>query len=401
MTLADIDKALAQWESRLSSAAHNLFDLQADPTYQCLTGSGGAPLTELSGITKSRVAPALENVGTLFQCFDLLRSTIDRAVQLRRNFPALFGADERAREIEQLLLGKSIRVRPDQIPIAKRSLLTGADDQGCISPDELLKSMVKAFETARDGVIAVDKAWRELSVAIGNASRQIAALRLEKLEDAEVRELDGAEHALSLRRAQVQSDPLGTSLDVDTVIRPTLDRLTAAVEERAQLSRQTESALAAAQANLRELRQLQSEASAAWTVAQEKISCAGALPPPLPQSKLESLSEWLARLQQKYDAGLTRPVAVGLQNWNTVARDCVSDVKKVRDANSAPLELRNELRGRMNALKAKAQAYGVEEDADLRALAAEAEAMLYNRPTPIDRACDVVSRYQALLQRRS
>ena len=45
----------------------------------------------------------------------------------------------------------------------------------------------------------------------------------------------------------------------------------------------------------------------------------------------------------------------------------------------------------MNALKAKAQAYGVEEDADLRALAAEAEAMLYNRPTPIDRACDVVT----------
>ena len=31
MTLADIDNALAQWESRLTSAAHNLFDLQNDP----------------------------------------------------------------------------------------------------------------------------------------------------------------------------------------------------------------------------------------------------------------------------------------------------------------------------------------------------------------------------------
>ena len=269
MTLADIDKALAQWESRLSSAAHNLFDLQADPTYQCLTGSGGAPLTQLSGVTKARVGPALENVGTLFQCFDLLRCTIDRAVQLRRDFPALFGGDQKGREIEQLLLGKSIRVRPDQIPIAKRSLLTGADDQGCISPDELLKSMVKAFETARDGVMAVDKAWRELSVTIGNASRQIAALRAEQLEAAEARELDGVEHALSLRRAQVQSDPLGTSLDVDTVIRPVLARLTAAVQERAQLRRQTESALTAAHNNLRELRKLQGEASAAWTLARE------------------------------------------------------------------------------------------------------------------------------------
>ena len=98
---------------------------------------------------------------------------------------------------------------------------------------------------------------------------------------------------------------------------------------------------------------------------------------------------------------MVRPVSVGLQNWNSAARDCVSDVKKIRDASSAPLELRNELRGRMNALKAKAQAYGVEEDDNLRVLANEAEAILYTRPTPIDRARDVVSRYQTLLQERT
>ena len=80
MTLADIDKALTQWESRLSSAAHNLFDLQSDPTYQCLTGTAGAPRTALSGVTANRVSPALDNIGTLFQCFDLLRCTINRAV---------------------------------------------------------------------------------------------------------------------------------------------------------------------------------------------------------------------------------------------------------------------------------------------------------------------------------
>ena len=156
MTLADIDKALAQWESRLASAAHNLFDLQADPTYQCLTGTGGAPLTKLSGVTQAKVAPALENIGTLFQCFDLLRCTVDRAVQVRRDMPSLFGADQKAREIEQLLTGRSIRIPADQIPMAKRSLLTGADDQGCISPGELLTSMEKCvFVTARDGVMAV------------------------------------------------------------------------------------------------------------------------------------------------------------------------------------------------------------------------------------------------------
>ena len=403
MTLADIDKALAQWESRLSSAAHNLFDLQADPTYQCLTGAGGAPLTKLSGVTRTRVGPALENIGTLFQCFDLLRCTVDRAVQLRRGLPAMFGGDQKEREIEQVLLGKSIRVPTDQIPIAKRSLLTGADDQGCISPDELLKSMVRAFETARDGVMAVDKTWRELSVTLGAASRQIAALRSgpDQLEEGEIRELDGVEHALSLRRAQVQSDPLGTSLDVDAVLRPVLDRVTAAVEERAQLRMQTEKALSAAHANFQELRNLHRNASAAWAEAQEKVSGAGELPPPPPEARLESLGEWLDRLQQKYDAGMVRPVSVGLQNWNSAARDCVSDEQKILEANSAPLALRNELRGRINALKAKAQAYRVEEDANLRELASDAETLLYTRPTPIDRASDAVSRYQALLHERT
>jgi hypothetical protein len=400
MTLADIDKALAQWESRLSSAAHNLFDLQADPTYQCLTGTGGAPLTKLSGVTQAKVAPALENIGTLFQCFDLLRCTVDRAVQVRRDMPSLFGADQKAREIEQLLTGRSIRIPADQIPMAKRSLLTGADDQGCISPGELLTSMEKAFVTARDGVMAVDHAWRELGVTLGDASRKIAALRSgpEKLEEAEIRELEGIEQSLSLRRAQVQCDPLGTSLDIDTVIRPAVDRLTAALEQRVTLRGQTEMALIAAQGNLRELRRLYSDASAAWVEACEKISGSGELPAPPPETQINSLGEWLARLQEKYDDGMVRPVSIGLQNWNSAARTCVCDVKKVCEANRAPLELRKELRGRINALKAKAQAYRVEEDADLRALASEAEALLYTRPTPMDRACAAVTQYQARLQ---
>src|ERR1700733_5632817 len=129
MTLADIDNALAQWETRLSSAANNLFDLQNDPTYQCLTGTAGPPKTQLSGVTAARISPALENVGTLFQCFDLLRCTIDRAVQLRKDLPTLFGADQKVQEITQLLYGRSVRVPTDHIPMAQRTLLSGADNQ--------------------------------------------------------------------------------------------------------------------------------------------------------------------------------------------------------------------------------------------------------------------------------
>jgi hypothetical protein len=403
MTLADIDKALAQWESRLSSAAHNLFDLQSDATYQCLTGTSGAPKTPLAGITAAKICPAIDNIGTLFQCFDLLRCTIDRAVNLRRDLPSMFGVDQKANEIGQLLFGRSVRIPTDQIPMAHRSLLSGADDQGRISPDELLKSMVKAFETARDAVMTVDTAWRELGAKVGDATRQLAAIRSgpEKLEDSEIQELDGVEHALGLRRAQVQSDPLGTSLDLESVILPALSRVKSAVDQRAELRRQTEDGLSAAGARLQGLRNLHREASDAWTEAQQKITGAGELPPPMPEAKIDALKEWLDRLQEKYDGGMLRPVSIGLQNWNSAAKDCVSDVQKVHLANSAPLELRKELRGRLNALKAKAQAYRVEEDGGLRALATEAEGLLYTRPTPIDRADDLVTRYQSLLNERT
>jgi hypothetical protein len=403
MTLADIDKALAHWESRLSSAAHNLFDLQADPTYQCLTGTGGAPRTQLTGVSQARVGPALENIPTLFSCFDLLRCTIDRAVQIRRDLPSMFGGEQKEREIQQLLNGKSVRVPTDQIPFARRSLLTGADDQGCISPDELLNSMVKAFETARDGVASIDKAWRDLGVNLGDATRRVAALRAgpEKLDDGEMRELEGVEHALSLRRSQVQCDPLGTSCDIDAVLRPVLERVTASVQERAHLKERTAAGLAAAHGSLQTLRHLRQEGAAAWTEAQEKVTDAGALPVPLPEGRLESLGDWLSRLQEKYDAGMVHPVSIGLQNWNSAARDCVSEAQRIHEANCAPLELRKELRGRMNALKAKAQAYRVEEDANLRELASEAETLLFSRPTPMDRAQAVVTRYQALLHERT
>src|SRR5689334_3086297 len=120
MTLADIDKALAQWESRLSTAANNLFDLQNDPTYQRLTGTSDAPQSQLTGITAAKISPALENVGTLFQCFDLLRCTINQAIELRSELPAMFGGDQKEHEIQRLLFGKSVRVPTEQIPIASR-----------------------------------------------------------------------------------------------------------------------------------------------------------------------------------------------------------------------------------------------------------------------------------------
>lgn len=403
MTLSEIDKSLAQWEVRLSSAAQNLFDLQGDPTYQCLAGSGGMPKTQLTGVSAAKVQPALENIAMLYQCFDLLRSTIDRAAQLRRAPRQLFSSDQREIEIAQLLSGRSIRMPASQTPRSQRSLLTGGDSQGCISPDELLRSMVQAFDGSRDVILSVDTAWRQLGDAFGDAVRQIAALRApgETLQPDESIQLDALESRLGELRANALTDPLGTSENVDAVLRPVLDRVQAAVDARARLRRQVDDAFAAARANQRRIVALHRETKTASALALEKILGAAALPAPLPDQKSNALGDWLEVLQQKYAEGLLQPVAIGLQNWNIAAQNCVSDMQKVYAAVCAPVELRDELRGRMKALRAKALAFHLEEDAELMALAAEAETLLYTRPTAVDRALEMVTRYQNELTART
>lgn len=112
MTLREIDAALAAWNSRLGAAAQNLMDLQADPTYQELSGSGGVSKVRITGVTASRVEPALGAMVTVFQHFGLLNHTIERASQLRKNLPTLFGSDQKLREIEEVLSGKSIHLPP-------------------------------------------------------------------------------------------------------------------------------------------------------------------------------------------------------------------------------------------------------------------------------------------------
>ncbi len=55
----EIDEALAAWDRRLSAAAQNLLDLQSEPVYQQLTGTGGFPKTALAGATRARVETAV------------------------------------------------------------------------------------------------------------------------------------------------------------------------------------------------------------------------------------------------------------------------------------------------------------------------------------------------------
>jgi hypothetical protein len=401
MTLREIDEALTAWNNRLGAAAQNLMDLQAETTYQQLTGYGGAPKAAIIGVTATKVKPVVGAMTNVFQHFGLLNETIDRAAALRRNLPVLFGSDQKLAEIEALLCGKSIHLPPVDVPLEQRTLLSGVQNVECISPAELLDTMVSTFQVAKDAVMEVDCAWNNLQLMLDKTGARVASLRAQagNLAPGSFAELDGVERSLAEMRGQVHADPLGASAGFESQIDPVLQRLEAAVEARKQLQRQIVDGLASARRVLESLAALHGDAVAACGEARLKIANCASLPLSSGDEKLIALRQWLDRLDKKCAEGKMDSLAVGLRSWNSAAEDCVQKERAVLNANRASIEARNELRGRLDALKAKARAYGAAEDERLVELAREAETLLYTRPTALDRATAAVTAYEETLNR--
>ena len=119
--------------------------------------------------------------------------------------------------------------------------------------------------------------------------------------------------------------------------------------------------------------------------------------PSLTDVELDALSQWLTRLETKLAPGLVNPVIVGLDNWMKKAQEYMVSEQRAYTANSTLLDSRRELRGRLDALKAKALAKGLIEDAKLSDLAEQAKQLLYTRPTALDKAAELVSQYEKRL----
>jgi hypothetical protein len=109
----------------------------------------------------------------------------------------------------------------------------------------------------------------------------------------------------------------------------------------------------------------------------------------------------LKHLEQASQTGPIDPVCADLENYMGEVAHLIEEEQTALDKNRVPLDLRRELRGRLSALKAKALARGVSEDAKLVPLAQKAGELLHARPTPIEEASWLVSQYEARLNGRA
>ncbi|HLI75726.1 MAG TPA: hypothetical protein VKV02_02180, partial [Acidobacteriaceae bacterium] len=396
MTLQQLDEALKVWKGRMSAIAENLLELQCESTYQSLTGSGGLDKLTVTGVTAARVGPALGAMHTMFQQYGLLQSVVDQAETLRSGLPSMFGGEAKLREAESLLFGRSIQVPAVNMPLEQRTLLDGLRSEERITPEELLQPMMRSFAAARDAVMAVGNSWAEFAGRVDRIETEIARLRAQNALPTAVLapSLDAIVRALEEVRGRVTTDPLGALGE----LHPRVESPLAAVAQRVSMAEQIRRQLLVARGALEELRRLHAEALATLTEARSKITQADALPECAAEEKLIALREWLGRLERKREEVALDAVAVGLRNWNAATEACAAQEKKVLATGRARVEARSELRGRLDALKAKARAYGMAERAEVAALGSTAEAMLYARPTDLDGAAAAVARYEEQLR---
>jgi hypothetical protein len=398
VTLAQVDIVLTDWRQKVDAANQNLLELYDLPAYQRVSGMGNPP-TGLTGVSQQRLGEALTAIEQLFEDLELLNQTIDRARKLRQELPSLFISQDRLQEIYLLLTGASIQIQSIQTPLAQRDLLTPNLQVRSISATDLLERMMSAFRVAADTLVGVDLAWTRLASQLVTSQQELIALQqlAQQLQVPVSPALNAAQANFSKLQVEIDRDPLGVELTVDRELQPLLSATRRELESLAQQRQQLRSDLATATRQIQELRQLNLEAIAAANESQAKIRHDLPLGASIPDAEIVAMEQWLARLLATFEAGKFVPASVGLANWMQKICEYTNSARAALVANRLPLATRLELRGRVDALGAKALAKGKAEDPVLADLTIRARQALYSSPTDLAEAIDLVKQYELRL----
>lgn len=394
VTSERLDQHLAEWRQKLDRVSQNLIELYELSAYQRLSDP---LLPPLAGTTQAEVAGALEAINGLFQQFDLLTEIVDRAFALYHQLPRWLPSEPQLQEIEALLTEESIQLPGTQIPLVQRGLLSAQETQAAIAPSALLDAMTLTFEQAKTIVLRVDAAWNTGYQSTIALDSELAILHDRAQGGLDFKtEISTLQSAIVPLQQQFEADPLGAMTQLEQ-IQLKVEHLRNTIAQAQQQKDELNDRFKQAHELLQTVLKQQQNAIATYQDAQEKVT--GSLQPP-PET-ITALTQWLKRLDEKFAAGTVQAVMIGLENWSVKAKECIAQQQQSIATNQGYVDLRRELRGRLDALQAKAVARGVAEDQHLAALSAQAKQCLYTRPTPIHRAIDLLTNYEKRLNQRA
>ncbi|WP_430784406.1 hypothetical protein [Actinoplanes sp. G11-F43] len=383
------DTELARLTAAVTAIATNLVELDQNPDRQELGR------IKLTGGTATAWADAGDALARLWQGHRQLTEVIARAGALRGQ-RRMSDADRAAYQHE--VLGKSITLSTATVPLAQRGLLGAGQVVSTCTPAELLSAMEASFTTAVAVVTGAGEAWRRGMPAAAEAAdavqraRDLTRQTAAGLATEADRLLDDADRRLGEITRVLLSDPLGADLSgltrvTELVARADAER-TSAAELRASLAQR-----------LRDARSLLTEVDAAQRAADDARDAAVGR---FPDDRIITVRGTdprpeLAAVDALAAAGHWALISPRLSAWRRQADERLASLRAARAHNAGLLSERNELRGRLDAYRAKALGRGLGEDTTLSPLARTAHDHLYRAPCDLAAARAAVDAYQDAL----
>lgn len=374
---------------RYTAAEHrigaNLQELEQHSVYQLLT----------TDVLEGKTAQALQGAkdADLWELFSLLSSALERARTMR-------GSDSRLRnetkvELASLLTRDSILLTTENIPLADRGLTGASSREERISVERLLERMAAAYEPIRDVVTHAERVLRDVLPRLNSAEGTLKRLRAEASTlDIPMPELDRIDETISQIRDLSLTDPLSIPSNARTTFDQALHDAGVVIAAARTSHDKLAGDIAKASDLLDECRELIARANRNRADALAKVARPVGLRRPPSIDAIDGDRGLAAKLA---------PIVASTQPWQSVRREIDGwsqtatrlrdQLQRVTAANAAPLEKRDELRGRLAAFRAKMAATGFSEDTAMRDVSAEAHNELFTAPTDLTRAERLVTEF--------
>lgn len=385
----EADRALAGLGAESDRMAEALLAMDSHPGHRLLSAGG------LTGVSQRRWAEARAAMSVLWEQFSRHREVVEQARQVRGR-KAKPGPGELT-ELTALLTEPVVELNTQRLPIERRGLTGPALVAEHVTLAELVSMMKAGYSAVAEVLAAAEKAWETTVEQLDPLEQELHVLRVQadSLGTAEPA-LERIAHALTSLRDKVVADPLGAEAapsglaDELAAVRAKLDELASARDDFE--SRQYElaalaDAVAATESELRSVR----------ATVLEKIDSPGLGPE---VQRAPALRTRLAELVELWQLSRWRALADALSEVDAEANAALTRAREDLRFATGLLDRRLELRGRLDAYRAKARGVGHVEDLELADLYQVAHTILYTSPCDLAAATVAVGEYQRVLRER-
>ncbi|MEU1803489.1 hypothetical protein [Streptomyces sp. NPDC019937] len=395
----EVDRALARLGAEHEAIETSLLALQDHAGRRLLEGA------ELTGVTKDRWATTEQAISLLWSYFDAYTDALQRAREVRSRHR--WSTPGELAELTELLRGPGITL-PSTATLTGTPLLSEQ-----LSLEQLTDRMNRWYAEALDVIVTADAVWSALPARIDMLSAELHRTRslahsvgVRPGEHPSGDDLEQITAELTALRAEVVSDPLafwkpaaGSSApgggSPDTV---RYDRAARALDD---VRREIEAVLDVRQDAERRLMRLRDVLSRADRTLAEARQARGEVLAKIAASEVPAVSGPPTALHEQLVAAADyrrrsqwHRLSPLLDSLEQRADDELLRARESLTAVTAPLAVRAELRGRLDAYKAKVDRHGMAEDPLLVERYDMARRMLWSAPCDLRAAEQAVLRYQ-------